>query len=480
MHLVADEYDAVVVGSGPNGLMAAVMIAMAGRRVVVFEAAPTPGGGLRTEELTESGFRHDVCSAVHPLGVSSWAMRELPLTHHGLRWVHPDVPLAHPLDGAAGEDAAILHRSISITAAGLDGDGPAWSSLMAPFASAGFGLVDDLLSPLRVPRHPIAAARYGLVGLRPATLLARRFSGDRARGLLAGLSAHSMLPLDQVITAGFGVMLGALGHLAGWPVAAGGSQSIADALLALLAAHGGEVVCGHRVDDLASLPPARVVLADVAPQALVAMAGDRLPARYRRRLLRFRHGPAAFKVDYALSGPVPWTDPRVAGAGTVHVGGALEEVVAAEGEIASGRHPARPFALVCQPSTWDPDRAPPGKHTLWTYCHVPRGSTVDMTERIEAQIERFAPGFRDVIIARHSSSPADIEAHNPNYVGGDISGGVNDLRQFVMRPAPSLHPWRTPADGLYLCSASTPPGGGVHGMCGWHAARLALRTELRS
>jgi phytoene dehydrogenase-like protein len=467
----SSDYAAVVIGSGPNGLVAAITLAQVGLRVVVFEAGPTPGGGCRTAELTRPGFRHDVCSAIHPLGMASPAFRALPLERHGVQWINPAVPLTHPLPGGA----AILHRSVDETAAGLGPDGAAWKRLMAPFERAGLPLVDALLSPLSVPRHPVAMARFGLTGLRGATAVARRFGGDDAAALFAGMAAHSILPLDRPLTTGFGVTLGALGHLVGWPFPAGGSQTITDALAAILIEHGGEVVCDHRVDSLGALPPSRVVLADVTPRQLVTIAGDRLPTRYRRRLERFRYGPGVFKVDFALSAPVPWADPAVAQAATVHVGGTLAEVAAAEAAVWRGEHPDRPFVLVAQQSLFDPTRAPAGGHTLWTYCHVPAGSTVDMTERIETHIERFAPGFRDVVLDRHVMAAAALEAHNPNYHGGDITAGVTDWRQFAARPVPSVRPWKTPVDGLYLCSASTPPGAGVHGMCGLHAARLALQ-----
>lgn len=468
-------YDAVVVGSGPNGLVAAVTMAMAGRRVIVFEADATPGGGCRTAALTEPGFRHDVCSAVHPLGIGSPALRALPLEAHGVRWIQPEIALAHPLDDGR---AAFLHQSLDDTALGLGVDGDAWRRLMAPLVDGGLPVIADLLAPLSIPRHPLRLARFAPAGVRGAEQLARRrLATEEGQALLAGLAAHSILRLDQTLSGGVGLVLGALAHLVGWPVAEGGSQAIADALVAILREHGGEVVCDHRVDDLASLPPAPVVLADVAPRQLATMAGDRLPERTRRRWTRFRHGPGVFKIDYALSAPVPWANPAVGRAGTVHVGGTLAEVAASEAAMATGRHAERPYVLAAQSSVCDPTRAPDGKHVLWTYCHVPHGSTVDMTDAMERQLERFAPGFRDTVIARHVMTPADYEAYNPNLIGGDISGGIADWRQFAARPALRRRPWRTPIPGVYLCSSSTPPGGGVHGMCGWQAATLALRDH---
>ncbi len=472
---MATEHDAIVIGSGPNGLVAAITMARAGRRVLVLEAAATPGGGCRTAELTAPGFRHDVCSTVLALGLGSPALRRLPLADHGLLWLHPEIALAHPLDGGA---AAFLHHSLDDTAAGLAGDGPAWRRLMAPLVGGGLGLVGDLLSPLAVPRHPLRLARFAPAGLRGGEQLARRrLATEEGRALLAGLAAHSELALHRTMSAGVGLVLGALAHIAGWPFAKGGSQALVDALVAILAEHGGEVVCGQRVDDLAALPPAPIVLADVSPRQLAAMAGDRLPDRTRRRWSRFRPGPGVFKLDYALSEPVPWRNPAVARAGTVHVAGPLSDVVESEAAMAAGRHAERPFIIAAQPTACDASRAPVGRHVLWSYCHVPPGSTVDMTDVVERQLERFAPGFRDVVIARHRMSPADFEAYNPNLIGGDISGGVADWRQFVARPALGLHPWRTPIPGVYLCSSSTPPGGGVHGMCGHHAATLALRDH---
>jgi phytoene dehydrogenase-like protein len=470
------DYDAVVIGSGPNGLVAAIMIARTGRRVLVVEAQPSAGGGTRSAALTEPGFIHDVCSAIHPLGIASPALRAMPLERHGLRWVQPAAALAHPLD----DHTVLLERSVDATSARLGSDGKAWTSLFAPVVDGGFGLIDGVLSPLSLPRHPIAMARFGLTALRSASAVRRSsFVGDEAAGLFAGIAAHSMLPLDHRVTAGVGLFLGALGHLVGWPLAASGSGAIGDALVAELQSHGGELECGRPVNSLADLPSSTVVLADVAPRNLATIAGDRLPRRVRKRYLRFRYGPAAFKLDYALSAPVPWRDPATATAATVHVGGTFDEIAAAEETVSRGGHPERPFVLVAQPSLFDPTRAPAGRHTLWAYCHVPNGSTFDMTDAVERQIERFAPGFRDTIVSRRRTMPADIEADNPNYIGGDITGGVTDLRQMFTRPTVSLRPWVTGAPGLYLCSSSTPPGAGVHGMCGWHAAKLALARELR-
>ncbi len=461
---MSSPFDVAVVGAGPNGLVAAITMARAGRRVVVFEAAPTPGGGCRTAELTLPGFRHDVCSAVHALAAGSPALRALRLEDHGVRWVHPAVPLAHPLD----DGVAVLHRSVDDTVAGLGADGPLWRRLVRPFVDGGQGVVDDVLSPRDIPRHPLRLARFAPIGVRGAEQVGRRFTTEQGRALLAGLAAHSVLPLDRPLTTGVALALGGLAHLVGWPFAAGGSQSIVDALVAILTAEGGEVVCDLRVDDLGRVP-APVVLADVAPGALAAMAGA--PRRYRR----FRHGPGVCKVDFALSAAVPWTAPAVAGAGTVHVGGTMAEVAAAEAAVWRGEHPERPFVLVAQPSACDPTRAPPGQHTLWAYCHVPAGSDVDVSAAIEAQIERFAPGFVDVVLARHVTTAAAYDAYDANLVGGDVTGGVTDWRQLLRRPTLALRPWRTPFEGVYLCSASTPPGAGVHGMCGWHAARTALR-----
>lgn len=474
---MAETLDAVVVGSGPNGLVAALELARAGWRVRVYESAERPGGGTRSEELTLPGFVHDVCSAIHPLGIASPALRELDLTAGGVRWIHPDLPLAHAV--APGR-SALLHRSIDATVDGLGIDGAAWRRLVRGSVHAGTALSDALLAPLELPpAHPVALARFGPLGIQPATWIERRFDGDLGPALFAGLAAHSVLDLAAPVTGGFGLLLGALAHTVGWPMAEGGSQAIADALVAALEAAGGEVRCGERIDRMDQLPPARAVLFDVAPRHLAGIAGDRLPARYRRRLLGFRHGPGVFKVDWALDGPVPWLDEQLLRAGTVHLGGPADEVRRSERDATHGRHSDTPFLLLAQQSLFDPTRAPDGAQTLWGYCHVPHGSDVDMTERIESRIEAYAPGFRDRILARHVAGPAGVEQHNANYVGGDIAGGVTDLGQFLFRPVPSLHPWRTPATGLYLCSSSTPPGGGVHGMCGRAAARCVLSDAAR-
>lgn len=472
---VDGEFDAVVVGAGPNGLVAAATLGAAGWRVLVVEAGSEVGGGTRSEQLTLPDFVHDVCSAIHPLGAASPAMRKLPLADHGLEWIHPDAPLAHPLDGGR---AAFLERDVDATARGFGTDGRAYRKLVDPFVDAGTHLIDGLMSPLDLPpRHPFLLARYGAVGIRPATAVAGRFDNDEAAAVFTGLAGHSMLALNAPITAGFGVFLGVLAHSVGWPMPKRGSQAIARALAAIVVAQGGAIVCDHRVTSLRDVPLARATLLDLTPRQVLALDDGRLPHRYRRSLERFRYGPGVFKVDWALDGPTPWTNAEILRAATVHVGGTSAEIAASEKEVQRGRHPERPFTLFAQPSLFDATRAPAGKHTAWAYCHVPSGSTVDMTDAIESQIERFAPGFRDRILARHTMSPAALEAHDNNYIGGDINGGVSDLRQFFARPRLSLHPWATPLPDLFLCSSSTPPGGGVHGMCGWNAARLVLRRH---
>jgi phytoene dehydrogenase-like protein len=474
---VPEGLDAIVVGAGPNGLAAAIALAQAGRSVRVIEGERAIGGGTRTEELTLPGHLHDVCSAVHPLLIGSPFLRSLPLADHGLAVVHPDLPLAHPLEGGR---AIALHRSVGETAAGLGADGPAYERLLGPFVRDWEELAAILLGPpLRPPRHPAPAVRFAALGLRSVSGLARgRFDDDPARALLAGNAAHSMRPLTAPGTGAFALLLIMLAHSVGWPVAAGGSRAIADAMASLLRSLGGEIETGRPVTSLRELPPARAVLLDVTPRALVRIAGGRFTGRYRRALERFRYGPGVFKVDYALREPVPWAAEECRRAGTVHVGGTASELAASEAQVAAGVAPSRPYVLVAQQSLFDPARAPAGAHTLWAYCHVPNGSDADMTDAIERQIERFAPGFRDVVAARHSMGPAQVEAKNPNYVGGDINAGLADLRQILARPALRPVPHATPDPRIFLCSSSTPPGGGVHGMCGWHAARAALRGVL--
>jgi len=466
-------YDAIIVGSGPNGLAAAVTLAQAGCRVLMLEAKATVGGGLRTAELTLPGFQHDICSAIHPLGLGSPFFRSLPLADFGLDWIHPTLPVAHPLDDGT---AVALHRSLDATAASIGRDGHAWRRLFEPVVDQWEKLAPLLLGPLPLPRYPIALAQLGMRALWPATwLVGALFREERAKALFGGLAAHAILPLEQPITAAFGLILGTLGHTVGWPLPRGGSQRIANALADYLRSLGGEIVVDQTVQTLDELPAARAVLLDVTPRQVLQLAGDRLPARYRRQLTNYRYGAGVFKLDYALAGPVPWRAPECRQAGTVHLGGTLTELAASERAIGQGHHPERPYVLIAQQSLFDPSRAPAGQQTLWAYCHVPNGSTVDMTDRIEAQIERFAPGFRDLILARHSHSPVDFERYNANYIGGDINGGVQDLRQFWTRPTLRLNPYTTPVKGLYICSSSTPPGGGVHGMCGYHAAQTALR-----
>lgn len=466
------ENDAIVVGSGPNGLLAAITLARAGLQVTVYEAASQVGGGLRSEPLTLDGFLHDVCSAVHPLALASPAFADLDLEARGVRWCMPEVALAHPLDGGI---AARVVGSVDETADGLGADRAAYRKLMAPLVGHGDVIVDGMLSPLRVPRAPVTLGRFGLSAVRSAQGLARsRFETPEARALFAGIAAHAMLPLTDTGTAGYGLFLGLLAHLVGWPVVEGGSQRLADALVAILEEHSGRVVTDHEVTSLRDLPPARAIVLDLTPRQILRIAAGELPPRYVRGLERFRYGPGVFKIDWALDGPVPWSAPGVADTATVHLGGSLEEMVASESDSNAGRYAERPYVLFVQPTVVDPSRAPAGKHVAWAYCHVPNGSTRDRTPEIEAQVERFAPGFRDLVLERHVMDSSAVEAHNANYVGGDINGGAGDIRQLVTRPVISPRPWVTPRPGLYICSSSTPPGGGVHGMCGLHAARAVL------
>lgn len=472
MSLSPKSWDAVVVGAGPNGLAAALTLAEAGRSVLVLEAEPEPGGAARTGALTRPGFLHDVGSAVHPLGVGSPFFGSLPLEDHGLRWLHPEIPLAHPLDTGG---AALLHRSLDRTAEGLGSDGEAYRRLVGPFVERWDAFAVHVLdTPLRLPSAPLLMARFGLRALRSAASLAGSTLGTEAgRALLAGNAAHAGLPLDHPPSAAVALVLMVAGHAVGWPVPEGGAGALTAALASLFRSRGGTVQTGRRVASLEELPPHRLTLLDLSPDQVVALAGPQLPGGVRRRLSGWTHGPGAFKVDWALDGPIPWSAPACARAGTVHLGGTLEEVALAERAPWEGRMAARPFVLLAQPTVADPTRAPEGRHVAWAYCHVPNGWAGDATSAVEGQVERYAPGFGARILARHVQGPGDLQRRNANLVGGDVSGGAPTLGQTLARPHLSRTPWRL-APGLYLCSASTPPGGGVHGMCGWHAARAAL------
>ena len=466
-------YDASIIGSGPNGLAAAIVLAQAGLSVIVYEAKTTIGGGMRSAELTLPNFIHDVCSAIHPLGVGSPFFQTLPLDKYGLEWVYPIASLAHPFENGS---VALLEHSIDATGTTLGGDAGAYKKLMEPIVNNWGKLVNDLLGPLHIPQHPFVMARFAFLGIRSAYgLLKSQFKGEVAQGFFAGLAAHSMMPLDKPLTAAFGLILDTLGHVIGWPMAKGGSQKIADALAGYFRSLGGEIVTGKYVDRIDNLPSSRVILCDITPRQLLQIAGHLLPDSYKSKLESYRYGPGVFKLDWALNYPIPWKNTKCLQAGTVHIGGTAEEIAESEREVWEGKHPEKPFVLLAQQSLFDPTRAPQGKHTAWGYCHVPNGSTIDMTERIESQMDRFAPGFRDCIEARSKKTAMEMEQYNSNYVGGDINGGVQDIYQLFTRPTAQLVPYATPVQGLYICSSSTPPGGGVHGMCGYHAAHAALK-----
>ncbi len=466
------EYDAVVVGSGPNGLAAAITLQREGLAVLVLEGRETIGGGMRTSELTLPGFQHDVCSAIHPVAASSPFFTTLPLEQHGLQFIYPPASAAHPFDDGR---AAILTKSLTATAQQLGDDAGAYRELIDPVVRHWPQLAESILGPLRVPRYPLRMAQFGWKALRSARGVARNFSTDVAKGLWAGMAAHSIMPFTKATTAAVGLVLIAAGHLRGWPLARGGSQQIANALASYFISLGGKIETGVHVRKLDQLPAASAVLFDVTPRQMLEIAGHEFSSVYTWQLKRYRYGPGVFKVDWALDGPVPFSAPECGTAGTVHIGGTFNEIATAEQATWDGKHPERPFVLMAQQSLFDDSRSPEGKHTAWAYCHVPNGSTKDMTTAIENQVERFAPGFRDRIIGRHVMNTTDLETYNPNYVGGDISGGVLDLGQLFTRPALRRSAYRTSISNIYLCSSSTPPGGGVHGTCGYHAAQRALR-----
>ena len=472
---MSPDFDAVIVGSGPNGLSAAITLAQAGLSVLVVEGKETPGGGVRSAELTLPGFIHDSCAAIFPLTLTSPFLKTLPLKDHGLEWIHSPYEVAHPLDHG---EAVIVARSIEDTATSLDQDEGAYRILVQSIVDDWEDIVEDLLGPLPLPpKHPLAFAGFSLLAARSASGLAKSyFKTKKARALFAGMAGHSVMSLNALGSGAFGIVLSAMAHTVGWPLVRGGAENLTRSMIAYLRSLGGEIVMNQMVESLDQLPSARLILLDITPRQFLSIAEDQLPTLYKRQLRRYRYGPGVFKIDYALSDPIPWKASQCSKAATVHVGGYFEEILQSEKMMSQGIHPEKPYILLVQQSLFDASRAPSGKHTAWAYCHVPNGSTVDMTNFIEDQIERFAPGFRDLVIARSIRNTSDLQAYNPNYVGGDIIGGSQDLRQLYTRPVPRLNPYNTPLNNVYLCSSSTPPGGGVHGMCGFYAAKTALKS----
>lgn len=470
------DFDAIIVGSGPNGLAAAITLQKAGLSVLVVEGKDSIGGGMRTLELTLPGFKHDVCSAIHPMAVGSPFFANIPLHEHGLEFIHAPLAAAHPLDNG---ETAILSKSIKETVGSLGIDHDAYLSLIEPLVESWPKIAADVMSPLHFPKHPLLMAQFGLNAMKSASWVANRFVTEKAKGLWAGMAAHSIQPLTNYSTAAIGMVLSAVGHIHGWPIPKGGSQSIANALASYFVSLGGKIETGFMVQSLNQLPSSNAVLFDVTPKQLLQIAGDCFSPLYKWQLERYRYGMGVFKIDWALSGPIPFTSPECKMAGTVHLGNTFSEIAAGEQLSSSGGHPEKPFVLLAQQSLFDSSRAPEGKQTAWAYCHVPNGSTVDMTKAIENQVERFAPGFKDLIIARNVMNSMQMEAYNPNYIGGDINGGIIDIGQLFTRPALRSSPYRTSAKGIYICSSSTPPGGGVHGMCGFHAAATALNDVFK-
>ncbi|MDX1641284.1 MAG: NAD(P)/FAD-dependent oxidoreductase [Balneolaceae bacterium] len=468
-------YDAIVVGSGPNGLAAGIRLVLEGYSVKIFEASETVGGGMRTGELMEPGYHHDICSAIHPMAAVSPFLKKLPLEEFGLKWIHPIHPAAHPMDD---QPAGVLFNDLQETAFHLEKDADYYRKIVEPIQKNWDGLSKDFLGPLRFPKHPIKMGLFGLKALQPASRFQRTFKTERAKALFAGMAAHSILPLDEIATTAIALVFFGAGHTGGWPLPKGGSQSLANAMAGYFKSLGGEIETGFRVSSIEELPKSKAVLFDLTPQQVDRIVADKFPSSYKRKLRKFKRGAGVFKIDYILKEPVPWKDPQCRRAGTVHLGGTFDEIAASEKEIAEGNHPDNPFILVAQQSLFDKTRTPDNKETLWAYCHVPNGSKVDMTDVIENQIERFAPGFKDIIEFKTTMNTGDFEEYNANYIGGDINGGRQDIWQLFSRPVHWIHPYATPADGIYFCSSSTPPGGGVHGMCGYHAANLVLKKEF--